>query len=193
MKKGISKYNGKFRLGEIFGNWIITDPNTIFCEDRKEYCVKVKCNCDRKTERYVSCRKLKAGISWGCDCVRRKSNSHFWKGVGDIPGRYLNRMKNNAKMGGIEVSVNDEYLWKLFKRQNGKCALTGLEIYFGGRNSEKEEKKDDTTASLDRIDSNRGYVKGNVWWVHKDINIMKNDFSVEKFKELCKMVISYGN
>ena len=193
MKKGISKYDGKFQLGEIFGNWVVTNSQVIYGEDRKEYCVKVKCKCDRQTERYVSCRKLKEGISWGCDCVRRRNNSCFWKGIGDIPGSYINRIKHTAKVKGIKISIDKEYIWRLFLKQNKKCALTGLGIGFGGRNSEIKERFNDTTASLDRIDSNKGYVKGNVWWVHKDINIMKNDFSVEKFKELCKMVISYVN
>jgi hypothetical protein len=187
MKKGISKYDGKFQLGEVFGNWVVTNQHAVFCKDRKEYCVKVKCKCDRQTERYVSCRKLKLGISWGCDCVRRKHNSCFWKGIGEIPGRYLNRIKHTAELKNIKMSVNKKYLWKLFLKQNRKCSLSGLDIGFGSSRNE------DTTASLDRIDSNKGYIKGNVWWVHKNINIMKNDFSVEKFKELCKMVISYGN
>jgi hypothetical protein len=187
MEKGISKYDGKFKVGDKFGNWSVIDPKIIIADGMKEYSIKVKCNCDRKTEKYVSCRKLKLGISWGCDCVRRKNNSCFWKGIGEIPGRYLNRIKCTAELKDIKMSVNKKYLWKLFLKQNRKCSLSGLNIGFGSSRNE------DTTASLDRINSNKGYIKGNVWWVHKDINIMKNDFSVEKFKELCKMVISYGN
>jgi len=81
----------------------------------------------------------------------------------------------------------------LFIKQNKKCALTGLDIKFGVRNDKITGTYEETTASLDRIDSSKGYVKGNIQWVHKDINIMKNDFNVDKFKKLCKMVISYGN
>ena len=44
------------------------------------------------------------------------------------------------------------------------------------------------TASLDRIDSSKGYVKGNVQWVHKDINKMKTDFEQSIFIKLCKSV-----
>ena len=32
------------------------------------------------------------------------------------------------------------------------------------------------TASLDRIDSTKGYVRGNIQWVHKDINWFKRDY-----------------
>lgn len=48
--------------------------------------------------------------------------------------------------------------------------------------------KYDGTASLDRIDSSKGYVEGNVHWVHKDINIMKWDFPLETFIKMCKFV-----
>jgi hypothetical protein len=49
--------------------------------------------------------------------------------------------------------------------------------------------KDNThTASLDRIDSSKGYFKGNVQWIHKDLNVMKMDLTEEKFIDYCKLV-----
>ncbi len=193
MEKGISKYEKIFNVGDKFGKWIVTDSKPIFLNHMKEYSVKVKCDCDKGIERYVSCRKLKTGISWGCDCVRRKNNSTHWTGIGDLPGSYIHRIKATAKRKGIKLSINKKYIWDIFIKQNGKCALTGLDIKFGGRNDKITGTYDETTASLDRIDSSKGYIEGNVQWVHKDINIMKNDFSVDKFKELCKMIVSYGN
>jgi hypothetical protein len=44
------------------------------------------------------------------------------------------------------------------------------------------------TASVDRIDSSKDYVEGNVQWLHKDINRMKWDLDTDKFIELCKLV-----
>jgi len=46
----------------------------------------------------------------------------------------------------------------------------------------------ENTASLDRIDSSKGYVKDNVQWVHKDINRMKWNFPQDKFVKLCSFV-----
>jgi len=49
------------------------------------------------------------------------------------------------------------------------------------------------TASLDRIDSSKGYVKGNLQWVHKDINMMKNHYNQKYFIEICKKVATNAN
>lgn len=44
------------------------------------------------------------------------------------------------------------------------------------------------TASLDRIDSTKGYTLDNIQWVHKHINVMKMDLDQEYFIKLCKLV-----
>jgi hypothetical protein len=46
------------------------------------------------------------------------------------------------------------------------------------------------TASLDRIDSSKGYIIGNVQWAHKMVNRMKNDMPQEEFIEFCRDIIS---
>jgi len=48
-----------------------------------------------------------------------------------------------------------------------------------------------STASVDRIDSNKGYIKGNVQFVHKDINLMKNVLNIEYFIEMCKKIAKH--
>lgn len=44
-------------------------------------------------------------------------------------------------------------------------------------------EKGSSTASLDRIDSSRGYVQGNVQWVRVDINLMKHSLKMKDFVE----------
>jgi hypothetical protein len=41
------------------------------------------------------------------------------------------------------------------------------------------------TASLDRIDSSRGYIEGNVQWVHKMANMCKQHYSQKRFIDMC--------
>jgi hypothetical protein len=41
---------------------------------------------------------------------------------------------------------------------------------------------------LDRVDSSKGYIEGNVQWVHKTINLMKQSFNQKEFIHFCKLV-----
>lgn len=50
-----------------------------------------------------------------------------------------------------------------------------------------------TTASLDRIDSTKGYIHGNLQWIHKDLNQMKSNRTQDEFLEWVRKVYSYIN
>ena len=69
----------------------------------------------------------------------------------------------------------------LFLKQEGKCYYTDYPITLNTRNRPK-------TASIDRIDNNKGYIEGNVVWCRKDINIMKMDKDIEDFYEICRLI-----
>ena len=180
MKKGESKYIGKYQKGEMVGLWtIISDEPFPDHETFKCYCVKVKCKCGN--EQIVPCHRFEYNRSTGCQhCKIAGEGSYFWRGVGEISGRLLSQIKNSAARRKIEHNINGEYLWRLFLKQGRQCALTGKELRFDSTHYDKN------TASLDRIDSHKGYIKGNVQWVHKNVNIMKNDMDERSFIEFCK-------
>ena len=73
-----------------------------------------------------------------------------------------------------------EYAWDLFLKQNRQCALTGLPLTIAMHGN--------GNASLDRIDSLLGYEEGNVQWVHKHINLMKNALDENYFIKMCSLV-----
>lgn len=78
-----------------------------------------------------------------------------------------------------EIDVTPDYLEKLWEEQNGKCAITGLPINLQYWNT----RKTPFSASLDRKDSSRGYLKGNVQFVAYSVNMAKNNFTDEQIKE----------
>ena len=79
-----------------------------------------------------------------------------------------------------------DYLDNLWISQEGKCFYTKEKLWFA-------RSKINGNASLDRIDSSLGYIEGNVKFVHKDVNIMKWDFSEERFLEVCEKIIKNRN
>lgn len=120
-------------------------------------------------------------IKGSCD-----KTSTGWSGVGDISGKYFCYLKSNARRGNgriLEFSITKEFLWKLYLEQDKKCAYTKISIIISPNRDLKL-----TTASLDRIDSSKGYIEGNVQWVHKDVNKMKMDLNEDDFKYYCKLV-----
>jgi hypothetical protein len=124
-----------------------------------------------------------------CGCIRygKGEKNHVWKGFGEIPGTYFNMAQKGARDRKMEFTINIEYAWNLYTKQNGKCKLSGLPIDFGIDRKNKAGYRD-ITASLDRIDSKKGYIKNNVQWLHKRVNIMKNKLEEEEFIFFCKAI-----
>lgn len=98
----------------------------------------------------------------------------------------FNKIKAQAIEREIEFDITMEHIGDLFEEQGGRCILSGIELTL------KKHTKDTTqTASLDRKDSSKGYVVGNLQWVHKDLNRLKGTFSQEEFILLCKQVADH--
>lgn len=151
------------------------------------------CKCDCGNEIQVSTRHLnrKNNNIRSCGCLNpnRKigKDSPYFKGFGEVSRlffiKHVMHSVNRYKNRDLDVNVDEEYLNNLFKEQDGRCYYSGLPITL-------PTKWDDRTytASVDRTDSSKGYIKGNVRFVHKYVNIMKNKFSEEFFLEMCKNI-----
>ena len=68
--------------------------------------------------------------------------------------------------------------------RQGRCKLSGVKFVYkqGGG------KKNIFSPSIDRIDSRKGYVPGNVMFVCWGVNVMKQDMSLYQFKKMCARV-----
>ncbi len=148
------------------------------------------CKCDCGNEKKVDASHLRSGHTESCGCswYSHGKDNVSWKGHGEIPKSLYNRINNNAKIRGIIVEVSLKDLWDLFLKQNRKCALSDLPLDFTYGRQNRRHKG---TASLDRIDSTKGYVKGNVQWLHKDINFMKQDYSNDYFLSMCQRISDF--
>lgn len=139
---------------------------------------KCKCDCGNIIETIAG--SLTFGDTTSCGCSRRKK---YYK---EISSTAWTRIKGCAKERNIRFHISKKYAWNLFLKQNRKCALSGIAIKFA-----KHFKDKDQTASLDRIDSSKGYIKDNVQWTHKDINQMKMEFDESKFEKYVKEIYEF--
>jgi hypothetical protein len=108
-------------------------------------------------------------------------------GCGELSGSRMYWLMSQAEHRGFSFSVSKEYLWGLFKSQNGACALSGVPLIIG-----QGSIRQGVTASLDRIDSSKGYVEGNVQWVHKDVNKIKWGFDQDYFLSMCDRISAHS-
>ena len=114
-------------------------------------------------------------------CANKKTENNQRKFYEDIRLSWFNKFQTSAELRNLSFNLTPEYLWELFKEQDYRCALTGWPIGWSEIGSSH-------TASIDRIDSDKGYVIGNVQLVHKDVNMAKQQFSQEYFIGLCTAV-----
>ena len=93
------------------------------------------------------------------------------------------RIRATKKGKDISIEIVQEYIEKLYEDQGGSCAISGLEMAM--------ETNDVKSLSIDRIDSSKGYIPGNVQLVCGIINNMKNEYSMETFMNECKNVYNH--
>lgn len=84
--------------------------------------------------------------------------------------------KASAENRGIDWQLTEDEMFAEYKET---CTLTGwpLDLVYHGR-----------TASLDRIDNNKGYIVGNVQWVHVMVNMCRNKYDLQDFIGMCRSV-----
>lgn len=168
--------------GDRFGSLVVIQSEL----PKAQRTALVRCDCG--VEREVAPVHLVTQVVQSCGCRKHRAGSANpqWKGFGRISGAKWKSYRNGAKLRGLSFNITLKQVWDLFEAQSGTCALTGVSIDF------RSAPGGETTASLDRIDSSKGYTIDNVQWVHKDINKMKQAFSESRFLELCQAVVDHA-
>ena len=144
-----------------------------------------ECECGKST--HVLTHMLTLGDVTSCGCLRYErcgKLNNKWTGHEEISGSHFKSIKRGAISRNLEFSITIEYLWELFLKQDKKCSISGMPLIM----KDVKKRTKTKTASLDRIDSSKGYTKDNVQWVHRDINMMKNSFNQEYFISVCKLI-----
>ena len=100
----------------------------------------------------------------------------------DVPAWYWKGIGVGAVSRGLTLTLTREDAWAIFEAQEGRCKLSSIPLVMGTSAHD---------ASLDRIDSTKGYIPGNVQWVHKALNRMKGTLQDSEFREWCRLVTAH--
>lgn len=163
--------------GQRFGKLTVVSRAANGVYERSRWnCV---CDCEGTTTSYAA--DLKRGHSTSCGCKTHITLSNNHGKIGKIPKSLWTKITSDARRRGLEIEVSHEYISELLSKQSFKCALSGIELYICSART-------DRNASLDRIDSLKGYTMDNIQWVHKDVNRMKNIYDEAYFIDMCRRI-----
>jgi hypothetical protein len=94
----------------------------------------------------------------------------------------LNHAAKRKQNLGFDIDLG--YLAKLYEDQSGRCAISGIEMtYLAGSGRVL------TNISIDRINSSKGYLRGNVQFVCDIVNRMKSDMAQEDLLFWCRNIL----
>lgn len=186
LRPGLGRRITRHMNGDVYGVLKVISTNF---KNQQTVCT---CLCECGITKDIKACLLRSGATTSCGC-KGNANKKLWKGYEGISGNVWNRIRDGARSRKSKIksefNITIEEAWEIFQKQNSKCALSGVPIYLP--KTGKEYHEDLKTASLDRIDSSKGYIKGNVQWLHKDINRLKSDFPEYEFLRLCKLIVEY--
>lgn len=182
--------------GKTFG-YLLVLPQTKLVKNSRDSRTHYLCQCTKcGRHKWVNRCLLVGGQNQSCGCLEEENRKSFgqkcWTGYKDLSGTYFGSIRRRAKHQGYAFDITVDYVWDLFVRQDGQCVYTGycLTMPMLGQNGfapgfDTEVKY----ASLDRIDSSKGYIMGNVQWVWVKVNKVKFDLTEEEFIEICYKVV----
>lgn len=170
-------------------------------QNRKLITIKCDC-CGREFEKPLSeyNRNIKLGRANYCSraCSGKMCNkNNKQKGNPSSLNPYVRRDQytpfryyfRNAKKRFKEFNLTLEYLKQLWEEQKGICPYTGIHLQLAEYKTNHNNPI--YTASLDRIDSSKGYVIGNVQFISTAINYMKNNISHNDTIKLCNIIAKH--
>jgi hypothetical protein len=158
-------------IGQTYRDWTVISDQIYKKDSNRATYWKVRCKCGTEGLRDAA-HLVKEKIASCKSCAALKL---------PFEQSYFKKIKERADKKNFEFNLTLDYLMSIF---TSKCALSSLDIQFG-----KHWKiMSDQTASLDRINNTKGYIIGNVQWVHKQVNFMKGTMEQKEFIRLCKLI-----
>lgn len=148
-----------------------------------------RCRLEKPSKEYWKNNNSRDGYQHTCISCQKERWERDVSKKAEVKARFRERQQN------YNDNNIDKYLWfEARKRAKEKgleftiqpsditvpdvCPVTGLTM------ERNRGKLDDNSYSLDRIDSNKGYIPGNVAVISSKANRIKNNFSLEELEKL---------
>jgi len=116
-----------------------------------------------------------------------KSEMELFKSARPFLGVTVSKTKySSRKVRDLDFDIDIDYVMAVLIVQKGKCALTGwpMEYTRGG----DWDGKNPRGCTMDRIDSSKGYLRGNIQLVCGLPNVVKGNLDNEYFINMAKAI-----
>lgn len=183
---------------------------SLVCKECEESFQKSKKEYDRRIRLHGPSIKFFCSRS----CSSRHRNRHYSKETKERMIEGLKRYHQEAKINGVDRNrrnyrrfsyylrkartrskgkpwkksdLTNSYLEELWEIQDGKCAFSGLPLNVNAGHGNYPSHF--SLASLDRIDANEGYIRGNVQFVCTPLNYAKSNSGNTEFVEFLNHLV----
>jgi hypothetical protein len=152
-----------------------------FNKPLREYTRKIK----KETLFYCSLTCSAKENNKNRDISYLKQYSNKGKNIKHNPFKFYIKICKQRK---YEFDLTLEYLKIIWDNQKGICPYSKVKLYLNTHSKLKINKDIRYMASLDRIDSNKGYIQGNVQFVSVAINLMKQSMTHDDTFEFLQII-----
>lgn len=123
------------------------------------------------------------GTSWAKGTVHKNRDYKYLRDEYSGFRSFLTKAKARSD-GSCNLTLED--LKSQWEAQNGKCVYSNVDLNLPTKTYKNRSRI--YTASLDRIDSTKDYVKGNIQWISVACNFAKNKMTHEEMLDFCKVI-----
>ena len=125
-------------------------------------------------------------------CIGRRRKIGYTKTPEAFIKRLFTQLRSKRLKQRIPVTIDYNYILNLYYKQDGRCALSGVKLTHLSSNILKMFDRNPNNISIDRKDTTKGYISGNIQLVCKRVNIMKHSLTDKQFKVWIKKISKHS-
>ena len=156
--------------------------------DFRTYITLICSVCGREFSRLASIERSNRKSFKNVCCSRACSSKIQHSSEASLKKRLYYQLSQAIRARDKEVGedVDEDYLLEVWNEQQGRCPYSGQELIL--KPHRNRGIRIPNQASVDRIDSSLGYIRGNIEFVSLIANMAKNVWSKNDVIEFCKEV-----
>ena len=124
-------------------------------------------------------------------CVGKKRRIRWCKTPEAFIKRLFIQLRSKRLAQGLVVDIDYDDIIKLYYKQDGKCALSGAKLTHLSSSKLPAFNRNPNNISIDRKDTTKGYINGNVQLVCNRVNLMKHTLTDRQFKVWIKKILKH--